>query len=219
MSNQNKNTPMIGVTSEKQFGFYEILGLKKALYAIELSNPKRSVKVDYWLSKNEKIVGEAFAKYLQEETSLISEYAETFQHEELKDKKGNCVKFIVYKGKDDSDTLLNDSGMYFKVTYEGEKPLLEIVMSPTWDLIVPPAEEGGEPTVKPMRYSIKFKSEDEKQAFDQKLSELQNGFSTSCDLWTLKESELEGLNVIWKGRDEDLTQFRDVLYDNAIKAE
>lgn len=206
----------IGKKEAKHFGFYELLGLRKAFYAIEVSNPKRSGKVDFWLSKNDKIVGDAFAKYLEKEHDLLIQHAEIFYHKELLSNKKEPVMFIVYKGKDDSDTLLNDNGAFFKLSYENNKPILDYVPSPSWDLQVPAAEDGGEPTVQKMKYSIKFVNEENRVEFDKKLAELQNGFSIEADLWQLKEEHLEGVNMVWKGRDEDLTQFRNLIYDNAI---
>lgn len=202
----------------KEFNFYELLGLRKAFYAIEVSNPKRSGKVDYWLSKNDKIVGDAFGKYLEAEQALIIQHAEVFKSQDFLNKHKEQVEFITYKGKDENDTLLNDKGSFFKLNTTGEKPMLDFVVSPTWDLEIPAAEEGGEPTVKKMKYEIKFTSAESEKEFQDKLQDLQNDFKVPAELWTLKEENLEGLNVMWKGREEDLTQFRNLLYDNAVSA-
>lgn len=205
-----------GQKETKQFGFYELLGLKKAFYAIEISNPKRPAKVDYWLNKNEAILGEAWEKYIQQETELIQEHAETFSHPDLTTKDKKEVKFIVYQGKDETDTLLNDNGAFFRKEEKDGKPLLEFIPNPSWDLEIPSEEEGKEHTIQKMKYNIKFISAEAKEGFDEKLSKLQNTFSVPLELWKLSSDNLEGLNVMWKGRDEDLTQFRNLIYDNAI---
>lgn len=229
MSGQAKemklNAGYSGVKEEKKYSFYEIQGLRRVLFAIEGANIKRSAKVDYWLNKNETAVQKAFDKYLNEESDLLKAHTVTYTNEKLLDKDKKPVVFVVYKGANDEDTLLNDRSAYFKLAGTEEEPMLDLMIQPTWKKEIPAAEEGGESTFQEMRYEPKFQSDDMAKKFEEELGKLQTEFSEPIETYLLKEENLDGLNVSWikteniGGRPmvtENLSEFRTLLYENLI---
>ena len=207
----------IADTKTKEYGFFEILGLKNTFRSLDATNPKRSAKVDYWIEKNTKQLDLAFSEYIAQEKELLLRYTKTFMHPKLNKKNGEPVEFIVYEGKDENDTLINDGGMYFRLQMNDGEPVLDLVTDPTYEVAIPSEEDGKEPTIQKMRYNIAFIDAEAKDAFDKKLETLQNEFKYPLELWKLDEAQLEGLQVMWKGREQDLTQFRTLLYENTIK--
>lgn len=190
-----------GAPEVKKFSFYDIFGMRKVFYAIEISNAKRTAKVDYWLNKNQKALHNVWKLYEAQEIALIKKFAET--------KEVDGKVYDVWVGKDDTDLLLNKDGIFYK---EEEGKLTEVA-NPYWEHELPAKEEGGEWTVQKMRYVIKFT---DKPAFDTELGVLQDTFAEPVELYGMKADNLEGVNVMWQGKEEDLTQFRSLIYDNAI---
>ena len=206
-----------GKQPKKVLKVHEINGLLKVLKRIEASNPKIDMKVDYWLQKNVKAMEDDFFTYLDKQTKIIKTYAETFSDEQFK-AGDKVVDFIVVKGKDDTDTLLRDGAHNFKlVEVEGEKKL-DFVANPTWELEVESKEEGKPSTKHKMSYTIKYKSNEDENKCEEELNKLAEETEFTPELWLLNEENLEGVNVVWAdGKEENVSQFKHLLYDNLIR--
>lgn len=188
-----------------EYGFGDILGLLKVFQIIRQSNPKIAANVDYWLAKNEKLIGKAWDEYLGKEMDLIKVSVKLFKH--------NDFDFIPFKGKDENDIIYKNEVSFFKLVDNK----LEEVTNPFWELEIPATEEGKEPTKQTMRYQIKFESDEDGQKFSKELEELQQSMKFNIELYRLKEDHLEGLNIVWNTKGENLSEFRNLLYENCIK--
>ena len=186
------------------YSFGEVLGLLKAFTAIKISNPKISAKVDYWLSKNEKLIGDAWNGYLKKELGIIQKHANV--------STVDGVVYTMFQGKDKEDVLYKNDFGFFKMN-DGK---LEQADNPYWELEIPAKEEGGEPEKKRMHYKIQFPSDEVFELFNTELEQVQHAEKFEIDLWKLKEEYLEGIQVQWNNKGESLDEFRSLIYDNAI---
>lgn len=200
----------------KEFSFADIEGLRQVFARLEISNLKRSGKVDYWLNKNHKALDSVWKDYMGEEWKLLKQFAEIFEKDGL--------EFLVHKGADDTDLVYFHSGAMFKK--DGDKMIP--TFNPYWKMTIPATEEGKEATTQDMQYRIKYNTDTAEEEFNVELMKLREEYKANIDLWPLKEEHLEGLSVVWKdiktGGDgkqyleSDATQFRSLLYDNCIIA-
>lgn len=206
-----------GKQPRKTFKVNEVDGLIKVLNRIEASNPKIDLKIDYWLSKNKKALIEDMTAYVKLQNDVVKKYAVIYTNEEFKDKEGKLVEFLVIQGKDENDTLLRDGNVNFKLTEAEGKPLLDYIANPSWELEIPAKEEGGEVTKKQLPYQIKYKTAEDETACDKELNELADNYQFTTETWLLKEENLEGVNVVWAGKEqENVSQFKHLLYENLI---
>lgn len=208
----------------KEYSVDELFLLQQVFGQIEKCNLKRSANVDYWLVKNEKLLTEQWIKFKTAEKELYKKHAEVYLHPTLKGTDGEPETFFHLIGDDNSSDkiLLNDFG-FFKLI-EGEDVKLEPVKD-SWTMTIPATEEGKEPTYQEIPYKYKFKSDEHRDLFTKEFDELKEA-KYHLDLYRLKEEHLEGLSIVWKDIEKqpdgravvknDLTQFRDLLYDNCI---
>jgi hypothetical protein len=200
--------------SPKTFKVYEIDGMAKVLKRIESSNPKISMSVDYWLNKNLKELLGIMKDYVIKQEDVLKKHTELFTDEAFKDKEGNLIEFVKIYGKDKEDWLLRDGSNCFKLAPDNK---LDYIPQPMWDLEIPSKLEDGEPTFKKVPYNFWYKSETSENECQEELEKLAQSFDFSPFLYKLKEEHLEGVNVIWaSGAEENLSQFKSLLYDNLI---
>lgn len=201
-----------GYSNDKEYSFHELLGMFKVFSSLRSLNPKLKAKVDYWINKNEKVLGEQWKLYLADEKKLIQG--------NVKQLEKDGVTYTSYVGKDADDIIYydHDKNTFFKLI-DGKLKEVEL---PYWEKEVPAAEEGGEPTIEKMRYELNYGGEEEKAAFEKLIGDLQADYKFTFSLWPLSEEHLEGLNVMWQKFSkegqliDDITQYRNLLYDNAI---
>jgi len=199
-----------------------------------ISNPvvKLPAKVDYWLSKNEGIVGKEFEKF----TANAQKIADTYAMQ----KEINGMKFYVFYGKDANDIVLQDTNgvVVREVEIKGEMQLQIVEMEVHdnqrgyfWSEVIEPAVEAVEatetteavPAKEEVRayhlYAKQFKSEGDDVKFNEEMEKAETESVYSVSLYKLEAANLEGLSLSWPNPGDprkSLEEFRKLIFEHAI---
>lgn len=206
MTTKLKAVPGVGQVKKKDFTFEEVTGFMKIIEVLKKSNPQISIRTDFWLHKNQEAIRPEFDKYLQDEFELMSSgFAEG--------KEIGGVKYVQHKGADENDLKYISNNAWYE--FDGEK--MNAIPFPLWEKELQPASEGKEAVVGKFYYTPQFVSPESEKDFGDKLLELQQNYKFELSLHLLEPKYMDGVNVIWRDKNEDMSWVRPLLYDNLIK--
>lgn len=189
----------------KEYTWAEMFGLREVIKSIKAGNPKRSIRTDFWLHKNEVELDTAWNNFYEKQGEVVRECVQFYNDE--------TGEYIVHKGKDDNDLKYAKEGMFFNLVEGKIEPCLEY---PTWEYEIEPATEQKPAVTQKLQYAIKFKDAEHEDEYNKKMADLQQNEKYSLLLSKLSEKYLDGIQVTWRNGNQDLNSFRALVYDNLI---